>query len=261
MNAMTDPDGSGPPTLAGLVARGIVDAELAALAWLLVEGGVPLIVGGMDEETRSEVARAVLGVDPARPWVLRDVDARPPTLDELAALLRGGTAVGLAVGGEDLASIVGRLATAPVHLPDDAVRRLGTVLVLASRAPGPRVVAAHYLRPTERDGGGHLQRRPPAVLATWDSERDAFEHYAWGVTPELGDRVGRAQADLEDRQRDRAALIARAVSAGSVAPAAFGALVADHLVTEPPRVPPPERPVATPSPFSGGFIDPEPHRH
>ena len=54
--------------------------------------------------------------------------------------------------------IVARLEADPSHLPDDAVRRLGTVLVLSSRPPGPRVVAAHYLRPTERDGGGHLQR-------------------------------------------------------------------------------------------------------
>ena len=251
----------GSPTLAGLVTRGILDAELAALVWLLVEGGVPLVVGGMDEATRSEVARAVLGVDVARPSVLLDVEARPPTLEELAALLLGGTAVGLSVAGTDLAGIIARLEAAPSHLPDDAVRRLGTVLVLSSRPPGPRVVAAHYLRPTERDGGGHLQRRPPAVLATWDAEKDLFEHFAWGVTPELGDRVGRAQADLEDRQRERAALLARAVADGTVAPAAFGELVRDHLASEPPRVPPPDRPPAAPSPFSGRLIDPEPHVH
>src|SRR6185436_8960705 len=91
----------GSSTLPGLVALGVLDAELAALVWLLVEGGVPLVVGGMDADARAEVARAVLGVDPARPWVLIDAEAHPPTLEELAALLMGGTAVGLSVEGTD----------------------------------------------------------------------------------------------------------------------------------------------------------------
>jgi hypothetical protein len=250
-----------PPTLASLVARRVLDAELGALLWLLVEGGVPLVVGGADPSVRSDVATAVLGVDPSRPWVVLDAEARPPTLDALAALIRGGTAVGLSVPGGDLTSIVEALEAPPSALPDDAVRRLGVVLVLAERALGTRVVAAHNLRPTQRDGGGHLQRRPPAVLATWDADTDSFEHFAWGVTPELGDRVDRAQADLEDRQRGRAALIERAVGAGVVASGAFGDLVRDHLATEPPRVPAPLRPAAMPSPFSGGLTDPGPHRH
>jgi hypothetical protein len=248
-------------TLAGLVERGVLDAELGALVWLLIEGGVPLVVGGADARARSELATAVLGVDPGRPWTLLDAAARPPTLDELAALIRGGTAVGLSVPGADLAAIVSVLEAPPVALPDDAVRRLGVVLVLAARAPGPRVVAAHYLRPTERDGSGHLQRRPPAVLATWDGATDDFEHFAWGVTPELGDRVGRAQADLEERQQDRAAFIDRAVARSAVANSAFADLVRDYLAIEPPRAPAPDRPAARPSPFAGGLIDPEPHRH
>jgi hypothetical protein len=257
---MAEPS-SGPATLAGLVARGVLDAELGALVWLLIEGGAPLVVGGPDAGTRSDVATAVLGVDPGRPWVLLDVDARPPRLEELAVLIRSGTAVGLSVAGADLAAIVSVLEAPPIALPDDAVRRLGVVLVLGGSARGPRVVAAHYLRPTERDGGGHLQRRPPAVLATWDRDADAFEHFAWGVTPELGDRVGRAQADLEERQSDRAAFIDRAVGRGDVAAGAFADRVRDHLASEPPRVPPSERPAARPSPFSGGLIDPDPHRH
>ena len=32
------------PSLVGLVARGVLDAELAALVWVLVEARVPLIV-------------------------------------------------------------------------------------------------------------------------------------------------------------------------------------------------------------------------
>jgi len=33
-----------PPSIVDLVARGTLDADLAALVWLLVEGGVPLVV-------------------------------------------------------------------------------------------------------------------------------------------------------------------------------------------------------------------------
>ena len=39
------------------------------------------------------------------------------------------------------------------------------VLDVAARA---RVVAAHYVRPVARDPHGHVQRLPPAVLATWN---------------------------------------------------------------------------------------------
>lgn len=251
----------GGPTLTALITDGILDTELAALLWLLVEGGVPLVVGGEDAESRSDVASAILGVVPSRPWVFLDVEGQAPALDDLAGLVRGGSGVGLSVAGSDLAMIIDRLGRPPVSLPDDAVRRLGTVLVVADTAVGPRVVAAHYLRPTERDGGGHLQRRPPAVLATWEADRDAFEHYAWGVTPELGDRVGRAQADLEERQRDRAAFLERAVAEGTLWSEAFAERVRAYLPTEPPRVPSPERPPAQPSPFRGGLTDREPHAH
>ena len=68
-----------------------------------------------------------------------------------------------------------------------------------------RVVAAHYVRPTARDEHGHVQRLGPAVLATWDREHDLFEHFAWGITPELALRVGRRPGDFElevDRRRD-----------------------------------------------------------
>jgi hypothetical protein len=99
------------------------------------------------------------------------------------------------------------------------------------------------------------------VLATWDATTGSFEHFAWGLTPELGDRVGRAQADLEERQHDRATFIDRAVAARAFTVTAFDGLVRDYLATEPPRVPAPVRPPARPSPLSGGLTDPEPHQH
>ena len=248
------------PTLPGLVSRGVLDAELAALVWLLVEGGVPVVVGGQERGARADVAAAILGVQPSRPSVVLDAAARPPSLHELGALLQGGSTVALSVEGSDLSTILARLQGPPIQLPDDAVRRLGVVLVVTGAEPGMRIAAAHYLRPTERDGGGHLQRRPPAVLATWDARSDSFEHYAWGVTPELGDRVGRAQSDLEERQRDRAAFIARVAAEGVSHGEAWAERARRHLETEPPRVPPESRPAAQPTPFHA-LTDPEPHLH
>jgi hypothetical protein len=252
---------AGGATLASLVAEGVVDAELGALLWLLTEGGVPLVLGGGDAGLRSEVASAVLAVDSSRHWVLLDTARSSPSLEDLAALVRSGSGVGLSVVASDLAAILTALGQPPFGLPDDAVRRLGTVLVAARTDRGPRVIAAHYLRPTERDGGGHIQRRPPAVLATWEADLDAFEHYAWGVTPELGDRVGRAQADLEDRQRDRAAALMRAVADRATSTEAWAERVRAQLAIEPPRTLPPERPAAEPSRLRGGLFDPEPHGH
>ncbi|MEZ4598031.1 MAG: hypothetical protein R3C32_15185 [Chloroflexota bacterium] len=45
-----------------LVRDGVLDAELAALCWLMVEGGVPLVVTG-----RVELARRLLPCGRARP--------------------------------------------------------------------------------------------------------------------------------------------------------------------------------------------------
>ena len=51
-----------------------------------------------------------------------------------------------------------------------------------------------------RDGNGHLQRLGPAVLATWDSAEDAFEHFGWGDHP----RARAARRTPGGRLRDRA---------------------------------------------------------
>ena len=56
-----------------------------------------------------------------------------------------------------------------------------------------------------RDVHGHVQHLGPAVLATWDPGRDGFEHFAWGIIPELAIRIGLRAGDFEvevDRRRD-----------------------------------------------------------
>ena len=247
------------PTLASLVAAGSMDAELAALLWLLGEGGVPFIVAGSARlKERAAVAEAVLGVDPSRPWSLIDVDDGIPTLERLTAHLRGGAGVALTLAASDLRDVLERLSEPPRGLPEDAVRRLGAVLIVDPNARGVRLTASHYLRPTERDAEGHVQRRPPAVLATWNEATDDFEHFAWGVMPELADRVDRAQGDLEERQRDRAAFLGRAAQDATSA-LEQGTSVATYLATEPPRVPAPPRERAKPTPFHGGLTDPHVH--
>ena len=107
----------------------------------------------------------------------------------------------------------------PVRADDDELSRLGVVLILRRLADDRRrVVAAHYVRPTARDEHGHVQRLGPAVLATWDPASDRFEHFGWGVTPELALRVGRKAGDFEveiDRRRDYLAGLARPGSSAS----------------------------------------------
>jgi hypothetical protein len=247
-----------PLTPSDLLHDGVLDAELAGLLWLLVEGGVPVVVTGtVGPEARSSLAAALVALVPDRGWVVLDLDAEPPGPDRLAALLQGGVGLGLSVSASDLAAMLD-VATGTLGLPADAVRRLGVVVVAVHRDGRLRCEAVHYLRPTERDGQGHLQRRPPAVLAAWDERDDSYEHNAWGITPELADRVDRAQADFEERQRDRARVLA-GLAATSTSARDWEARIRETLRAEPAREPAPSRDPAKPSPFQRGLTDPHPH--
>jgi hypothetical protein len=174
--------------------------------------------------TRPGAERAA---DPARTYLLAsELSSHLPVytwgLQARVAVraLQLGYGLGTSVHADSLEEVFSELGAAPVSLSEDEIRRMGVVLILRLIGPdaqpvrfpegsmeaefGPlqpdvqrRVVAAHYLRPLERDGHGHVQRRPPAVLATWDPAADCFEHYAWGITAELAQRVGRSQAEFE----------------------------------------------------------------
>ena len=50
------------PSLLGLVRDGVMDAELAALLWLTVEGGIPVVVAGGAGEERLAVRDALLAL-------------------------------------------------------------------------------------------------------------------------------------------------------------------------------------------------------
>jgi hypothetical protein len=117
-----------------------------------------------------------------------------------------GYGLAATIHADSLDEVFETLRRPPVGLDDDELSRLGLVLILRRLAGDRRrVVAAHYVRPAARDMHGHLQRLGPAVLATWDPATDRFEHFGWGVTPELATRIGAHAGDFEadvDRRRD-----------------------------------------------------------
>lgn len=256
-----------PRSIAELIRSGTLDAELAALLWLLVEGRVPIIVAGHEpgvgkttlltalldflppDVRRIELAGATETFDwlpqaaelgwrrtvgareraqgdavsdgPVRPVRPDDtVLVVPEFSDHLPAYTWGeeariairaasvGYGLAATIHAERLEDVLDALRRPPVRADDDELSRLGVVLILRRLGAGRRrVTAAHYLRPTARDEHGHVQRLGPAVLATWDADRDRFEHFAWGVTPELALRVGRKAGDVElELERRREAL-------------------------------------------------------
>ena len=217
-----------------LVASGTLDGELAAIVWLLVEAGVPLLVTVPPGRLAAgwQLLAAVFGS--VRP----DAEAAivPGGLDrESAWRLVHGKRAGAVLAGASLEEARNTLAAPPVQLSRQELTFLGCVLVLeapAGRPRGPlRVTAAHYVRPLARDAHGHAQELPPAVLATWDARLGRYEHFAWGVLPEiaarLGRRVGDLEADLHHRRDDLGGL----AQAGLTSLAEVRRLIAGYRMT------------------------------
>jgi hypothetical protein len=126
-----------------------------------------------------------------------------------------GYGLAATVHADSLDDVFEALRRPPVRLADDELSHLGVVLVLRRLDDGRRrVVAAHYVRQMARDVHGHLQRLGPAVLATWDAGEDAFEHFGWGVTPELATRIGRRAGDFEIEMDRRRAYLETLVASG-----------------------------------------------
>ncbi len=199
-----------------MIRGGTLDAELAALVWVLVEAGIPLVVAAPDE--RQGAADSLLE------GVLASVAATSPVgaLDAAAArdLVRGGRP-GIVVPGSSLEDVRRLLAGPGFDLSDDELTFLGCVLILGPKDDGSpagalRVTAAHYVRPLARDAHGHAQRLGPAVVMTWDERDGRWEHFEWGVLPEIAARIGRRagdlDADLHHRRDDLAGLAAAGVT-------------------------------------------------
>jgi hypothetical protein len=252
-----------PPrrSIVELIATGELDAELAALAWILVDARLPLVVAGLQPGAgKTTLLEALLDFLPATTrridlagvaedfawlpeaealgWTRRE-PARPAAIPVtpggaylvaaeisehlpiytfgLAArtLVRAasrGYGIATTVHADRLEEVHDVLRSAPIGLTDDELSYLGLILVVRAARDidggvRRRVVAAHYARPVGRDEHGHTQRLPPAVLATHSDPVDRFDHFAWGVLPELAIRIGRKAGDLERDQAERAGLL------------------------------------------------------
>lgn len=169
--------------IVGAIAHGVIDAELAALLWVLTDSGVPLVVASRLSEAATQLRAAFTNN-------------------------AGGVLV-----ADSLEEVL-RLSGAPGGAIPDELRELGIVVIVGEVGGWARVMAAHYVRRLERDAAGHLQRRPPAVLAAWDHADGRLEHFWWAITAELADHAGTTGDELERRQADRAEFL-RALAAGS----------------------------------------------
>ena len=233
-----------PPAIAGLLARRTLDAELAALLWLLLEARVPLVVVGSPGDDRDRLLDALAGCLPEGVHRERgSATAGDPGTDVAGGrrasssdgvLVARGLAGPVGIAGTRARIVVralslgyGLLATMDGNGLDDVLNalhdpvvgtdpdersRLGVVLALADDTGTPRVVAAHYVRPVALDTHGHVQRQPPAVLATWNPGADRWDHFAWGVVPDLAGRLGVRPIELEREQARRAAALGAATT-------------------------------------------------
>jgi energy-coupling factor transporter ATP-binding protein EcfA2 len=236
------PSGTGKSTLLHalleLLPAGTRLQELAGyaedFAWLpeaATLGWRPHGFGGLAAPAPRDPADLLAPVDPATTVLLvHELSDHLPlyTWGEVARVvvraLSLGYGLGATIHADALEEVLDELAGPEVSLSSDELSRLGVVLVLRAfrdRATGVvlrRVAAAHYVRPVVRDAAGHVQRPGPAVLATWDPATDTFEDFAWGVVPELAERVGRRAGDFELERTRRADYLSGLVRAGMVAP-------------------------------------------
>lgn len=178
------------PALTGLIRQGMLDAELGALLWLMAEHGLPLVVAAPDAAQGQPLRNAIADLVPAGQQL---GDSR----------LAGGVVI-----GGSLEDVLAKFGGRPGLELGDEMRDLGVVVVVGDG----RVATAHYLRPVERDGAGHLQRRPPALLAA--STESGLDHFAWSINDELADRCGMERAPFEDARASRAALLVSVAAAG-----------------------------------------------
>lgn len=232
------PQGATGESLVGLVARGVLDAELAALVWVLVEARIPVIVAAPEGRAGAggQLVAAILGS-------IHPDENLEPLLQPMGAAGAGSLVRGRRAGGvveaQSLGDVRLRLGGGPLPLSEDQLTFLGCVLVVEEEGAGSaaggrrgrlRVTAAHYVRPLARDAHGHPQRLDPAVLATWDPRLGKYEHFAWGVIPEIAARLGRRTGDLEADLHHRRDDLAGLAKAGVTALAEVRTLVAGYRV-------------------------------
>jgi hypothetical protein len=191
-----------------LIHERVLDPELAALLWLLADARVPIVVMAAGDAAPAIEVRGAIEA------LTRNV---PTTAD---GAMPGGVLRGSSL--EDALASPGLRAASEAHdhdhdhggeLPDEA-RDLGVVLILGEPdATGSVAIArAHYVRPVERDQGGHFQRRPPALLSAAD-EKGVLDHFFWAINDELATRTEMTSAEFEREHARRAVVLRDLVSA------------------------------------------------
>jgi hypothetical protein len=257
-----------PRSIVELIRLGTLDAELAGLLWLLVEARLPVtvaaLVGGVGKSTVLDALLMLLppgirreelaGVDETFDWfpgadprdtylVAAELSNHLPTYtwgaEARTAIQAAGRGFGLGatIHADSLEEVLEELRAPGVGATEDELSWLGLVLVIRAvrnaaanpdGSPARRIVAAHYLRPFARDAGGHIQRLPPAVLATWDPRDDSFEHFAWGVISELALRAGRKSGEFELEVERRREYLAGLAGAGVTAMDAVASAISGY---------------------------------
>ncbi len=287
-----------PRSIVELIQAGVLDADLAATLWVLIEGRVPIIVAATERGAGTSTLLAVLldflphgvrtveleGATESFDWLpeaaelgwsrTRDsvptLSGQPPVRPETTVLLipelsdnppsstwgaqariairAASIGYGLAatIHADALDEVFATLSAPPLDVKDDELSRLGVVLIQRRLDDGRRrVVAAHYVRPTARDEHGHVQQLGPAVLSTWDALHDRFEHFGWGITPELALRVERRPGDYEVEVDRRRSYLAGLLQSGIVEVGAVRAAIDGYRSTT--GAPVTNAPTATPN--------------
>ena len=193
-----------PGAITGWIRAGVLDAELAALTSILIEGGLPLVVAASNEAR----AKGWTGTD------IRDALGRTLLASGRTPIPTIRTAAPVTVDAGSLESVLARMPLLSLDAADEAGARVAIIMIVDvdETGDGWLVRAAHFLRPPLRDGHGHLQRQGPAVLVTWDPGIRRFEHFWWAVLPELAVLIERHSGDLESEIAARADLLAGLVA-------------------------------------------------
>ena len=133
-----------PPSIVELVRRGTLDAELAAIGWVLVEGRIPLVVAAPEHSFGSGVGADILrGIlvslrpDLGLDGLDRLAITEPLTSRSGRAVVHGERPGGLVIA-DSLQGVRDDLGSnPPLGLTDDELSFLGCVLVLGEDAAPP----------------------------------------------------------------------------------------------------------------------------
>ena len=221
-----------------LLERG-VPVIVAGREPAVVDGLLDALVAALPSDRRPGPAVGLAGNQLVRVAGCLEIDTPPGILRAALAATTGRSGLALAITADDLGGVLSVLRSQ--GMVDDEISFMGVVLVLGGRDAGPaggrrpddgapddgapdggdtarlvapdggdaaRLVAAHYLRPVVLDAGGHPRRLAPAILATWDPAAAAWDHFSWGITPDLAERTRMRAGDLERERERRAAMLA-----------------------------------------------------